>query len=88
MKPAELMTHVFPDTEEGAMAYLRAETEGEINMDICLVSPDPQVNGVWKVDVPRDSVVEYCIVYLAGYMMPNGVIRDTNDFESFYAEEE
>lgn len=86
MESSELMTHVFPDTDHGAISYLTLETQGAIDLKECYAKPDPWVYGVWQVFTPSDSEVEYAIVYLAGYDQPNGETRARNDFESFYRE--
>ena len=87
MTPEELRTHMFPDSEKGALAYLTMETLGAINLQDARMDPDPHVYGVWRIFTPNDSEVESWIVYLAGYVMPNGKRREVNDFESFYPPE-
>ncbi len=66
----------YPDTLEGAKAYLKDECT--IDFTGGTGRPDPQVQGVWEVWSKNG---DRAIVYLAGYKEPVGGIRPTNDFE-------
>jgi hypothetical protein len=74
---------VHPDTADGALAYLR----GDCSLDLSRATarPDPQVAGVWLVDlhVPDPQVGQevQVLVYLRGYADPWGNNREHNDFE-------
>jgi hypothetical protein len=73
----------YPDTLAGAISYLRAEGP-MIGLALAIGRPDPQVQGVWEVNVPRVGRVaaRRHIVYLSGYPDPLGKIRTENDFET------
>jgi hypothetical protein len=50
-----------------------------IDFSTCKFTPDPTVDGVWKVDLKSGHTI---IAYLKGYKDPWGQIRDINDFET------
>jgi hypothetical protein len=71
---------VYPDTREGVVAMLQADSQG-LNLrrtNIASVDRDPSVNGVWKVDLKDGTRI---ICYLAGYPDAMGRKRPHNDFE-------
>ena len=79
---------VYPDTKTGVLNLLREETTINIpeDNDQITVEPDPEVEGVWKVDIdPKtndgDNVV---IIELAGYVDPWGRKRIVNDWGTGY----
>ena len=73
----------YPDTAKGAIAYLRADSS--LDLTNATARPDPQVLGVWlvelHVDDPQIGQEVDAIVYLAGYPTPWGDDRPHNDFE-------
>lgn len=70
------MSDRYPDTEEGAISYLR--DDAALDLDGATARPDPSVEGVWEVTLESGR---RAIVYLAGYEDPWGRERDWNDFE-------
>jgi len=72
----------YPDTLEGAFAYLKDDAPPSITgyLEGATGFPDPGVQGVWAVDLPDEDETRV-LVYLAGYEGPMGDIRMTNDFE-------
>jgi hypothetical protein len=72
---------IFPDTEKGAMDYLKAECREETNFKDAKVICDPYVNGVWKIHLPHEKEDNTFIIYLKGYKNPWGQERDMNDWE-------
>ena len=79
---------VYPDSKSGVLALLREETTINIpeDNDKISVESDPDVEGVWKVDIDpqmndEDNVV---IVELAGYVDPWGRKRIVNDWATGY----
>ena len=79
------ITHVYPDTRKGVIAFLHKEC-GEsdfmqiLDLDTADIYPDPVVHGVWGIDSANKKI--RVIVYLAGYKDPHGNEREYNDFES------
>ena len=74
------ITHVYPDTRAGVLAYLEQAHGTPQDLAQAIVWPDPEVRGVWKVRLVSGIEV---IVYLAGYPDPWGVLREHNDHEEF-----
>jgi hypothetical protein len=81
--PPDSMTRIYPDTSEGALQYLRADCS--LDLSRATARPDPQVYGVWLVDLhvtdPQLGQEVEVLVYLAGYPDPCGDARPHNDFE-------
>ena len=78
---------VYPDTLQGAMAALDAMSS--LDMEGATGYPDPQVDGVWKIEHPgqqNEPEAVASIVYLGGYNDPMGNKRHGNDFETEYDE--
>ena len=78
------MTRIYPDTSEGALQYLRADCS--LDLTSATARPDPQVLGVWLVDLhvadPQLGQEVEVLVYLAGYPdYRGGDARPYNDFE-------
>lgn len=67
---------IFPDTEEGALACLRAQVD-DFDFTDCSVFPDPAVYGVWKVVLPK--MPHNMIVFMKGHPEPFGGIRQENE---------
>lgn len=83
-------TVIYPDTGDGFLAMLNADSALTITREDCeAIKPDPQVDGVWylKLKTPQDGVCEI-IGYLAGYKNPWGEVRAHNDFECGYEDNE
>lgn len=72
----------YPDTLAGAVACLREEST-LVLADEPTGQPDPQVEGVWLVNLDEDANDgnNAAIVYLGGYADPWGNLREDNDFE-------
>jgi hypothetical protein len=72
------MDKIYPDTEEGALQFLKDafETPTPIEEPITVL-PDPQVNGVWKIKTKEFEA----IVYLKGHKTPFEEIREYKDIE-------
>lgn len=84
-------TTKYPDTAEGVVAMLNAESTLTITVADVTIYPDPQVEGVWKVediDPAKNNGVCELIAYLCGYPNPMGTIRHDNDWECGYADED
>ena len=89
-QPPATLTTQYPDTEEGVLACLLANsTFSTLELEGATCTPDPQVLGVWLLTLadhahpgPDDPV--QVIVYLAGYPTPWGELRTLNDFECLY----
>jgi hypothetical protein len=78
------MDTVYPDTKEGVIDCLKEMSNLTANdFKHARYIPDPEVQGVWKVDCSATVKHEdhTLIVYLAGYPNPWGNIRKMNDFE-------
>jgi hypothetical protein len=81
-----------PDSPEGAIAFLRAETgflDG-VEDESLVVDADPWLRGVWKIQRidPSDRSGSFeVVVYLAGYPDPWGNLRTANDCEGLFADE-
>lgn len=67
----------YPDTELGVIEFVQEFFDPSINLKQPKIEPDPEIQGVWKVET--DSY--RAIVYLKGYKEPFGNIREYNDFE-------
>lgn len=72
----------YPDTADGARAYLREEMGGLLEVDDCPARPDPWVRGVWELYPRHDGRLIQAVVYLAGYDTPWGEPRQHNDVET------
>jgi len=76
----------FHDTAQGAIAFLRADSTHDLTRATAI--PDPEVAGVWLVDLhvpdPADHDAVEVIVYLKGYPDPWGDLRAHNDFETLW----
>lgn len=70
------LVQLYPDTEAGALACLREDSQ--LLLAGATAKPDPYVQGVWEVTTAGSLRV---IVYLAGYRDPFGDVRASNDFE-------
>lgn len=82
-----MSTTVYPDTADGFLAMLNADSMLTLRRADCrVIEADPQVAGVWRLELlkPQHGVVEV-IGYLAGYPDPFGRTRTDNDFEKGYA---
>lgn len=79
-----LITKKYPDSSTGAIQSLKEQSD--FNTEGATAIPDPSVEGVWMVTMPKEKNSEgkalRAIVYLAGYKEPFGSIRKHNDFES------
>lgn len=84
-KPA-IKAKKYPDTARGVQQMLVADsTLSDSDFDGAVFTPDPAVEGVWKVQLARPAddgwETTAAIAYLAGYPDPWGEIETDNDFE-------
>lgn len=59
---AEFKISQYPNTKEGAILLLGAESE--IDVARATATPVPDVDGIWKVTTHSDPFVEYALVYI------------------------
>jgi hypothetical protein len=75
----------FPDTAKGAWAALTkiASKEWLDKLDRKAIYMDPEVHGVWGIDMVNKKTGKkgMVVVYLKGYKEPFGDLRKYNDFE-------
>jgi hypothetical protein len=83
LKKTESNHYIFPDTKEGAKAYLLSDFDGELT-DKTQFIQDPYVPFVWKVTNVVSHNHEYdAIVYLTAGRKDNltRCIQQMNDYE-------